>query len=119
MTNLPTEGSGGESARRQTCRWCRRPLDHPEVGRPRQFCKRSCRQRDFEARTKAAAHGLDEHELVIARTQLDQLRDDLYVLQCAVEDVERDLGTGLDERELREAIDWLLTAARPLRTALG
>ena len=50
----------------------------------------------------------------MARSDLDRLRDDLYVLQAAVEDVERDLAADPDADELRDAVAWLLDAARPL-----
>jgi hypothetical protein len=52
--------------------------------------------------------------LVLARSELDALRDRIYVLECAIADVERDLSAGLDSSELREALAWLLDAARPL-----
>ena len=55
---------------------------------------------------------------MIARNELDSLHDDLYVLACAVDDTERDLdgvGSGASAKELREMLDWLLDAARPLR----
>lgn len=48
------------------------------------------------------------------RAELDTLHDKLYVLECAVEDVERDLTVSSEPHELREALDWLLEAARPL-----
>jgi hypothetical protein len=51
---------------------------------------------------------------VLARSELDALRDRLYVLECAIGDVERDLAAGLEPAELREALAWLLDAARPL-----
>lgn len=54
---------------------------------------------------------------MIARTELDALHDDLYVLACAVEDTERDLaalGARPTAGELREILDWLLDAAKPL-----
>lgn len=53
----------------------------------------------------------------MARTELDELHDELYVLACAVEDVERDLSVPGRRTitELRDAVDWLLAAARPLR----
>ena len=60
-------------------------------GRPRRFCQQSCRQRDYEARRRARELDLGDHELIVARDALDALRDELYVLACAVEDVERDL----------------------------
>ena len=100
------------------CRWCRRPVEQSGVGRPRVFCKRSCRQRQFEARAKAARHGLDESELIVVRSELEQLRDELYVLQCAVEDVERDISATSTLAEMREGSEWVLVAARPLQTTL-
>lgn len=59
--------------------------------------------------------GLSEHELVLTRQAMDDLRDRLYVLEAAIEDVERDLGASPTKAELREALDWLLESARPLR----
>ena len=52
----------------------------------------------------------------MARTALDGLRDDLYVLACAVEDVERDLAgpEPVSREELLDAVTWLIDAARPL-----
>ena len=60
---------------------------------------------------------LNEHELVIARDELDRLHDDLYVLACAVEDVERDLAAGRREttQTLNDNLRWVLEAARPLK----
>lgn len=84
-------------------------------GRPREFCSQKCRQWDWVARQRANELELSEGELVIARTELDALHDDLYVLACAVDDTERDLADPLDAAELRRVVDWLLDAARPLR----
>jgi hypothetical protein len=58
--------------------------------------------------------GLGEAELIITRQALDELRDKLYVLEAAVEDVDRDLQGAEAEQDLRDALDWLLQAARPL-----
>jgi hypothetical protein len=70
---------------------------------------------DYQARRRAKELGLSESELVMARSELDQLRDALYVLEAAVEDVDRDLETGADDpAEVRRALNWLLDAARPL-----
>jgi hypothetical protein len=53
----------------------------------------------------------------VAREELDALHDELYVLACAVEDVERDLDAAGQPTasELRDALEWLLAAAAPLR----
>lgn len=83
-------------------------------GRPREFCRASCRQADYLARQRSTEVGLSESELIVTRAALDDLRDRLYVLEAAVEDVERDLEGAAGERDLRDALDWLLAAARPL-----
>lgn len=51
----------------------------------------------------------------MTRAELDELRDALYVVEAAVEDVDRDLASAGDEpEEVRRALDWLLEAVRPL-----
>ncbi len=67
------------------------------------------------ARQRASELELSEGELVITRAALDELHDDLYVLACAVDDVERDLADSPKPADVRRALDWLLDAARPLR----
>jgi class 3 adenylate cyclase len=69
------------------CAWCGQKLAAAGgPGRPRRYCRRSCRQRDYEARQRAAELGLGEHELIVARTELNALRDRLYILACAIDD---------------------------------
>ncbi|MCZ2859187.1 DNA N-6-adenine-methyltransferase [Blastococcus sp. VKM Ac-2987] len=38
--------------RRRTCLACKRPLAHPDTGRPRTYCSLSCRQRLYRKRRK-------------------------------------------------------------------
>ena len=57
---------------------------------------------------------MSESELIVARSELDDLYDRLYVLECAVEDVDRDLAGGATKQELQDAVNWLLQAAKPL-----
>lgn len=116
MTELTPDDGGSRSP--SNCRWCRRALPaRSGPGRPRVFCSQRCRQWDWVARQRARELQLSDDELVIARTELDGLHDELYVLACAVDDVERDLATSgrRTTSELRSALDWLLEAARPLR----
>ncbi|MFM2077383.1 MAG: hypothetical protein RJA49_1273 [Actinomycetota bacterium] len=106
---------GGERSR---CKWCRRVLPPQRTGRPRQFCSQSCRQWHWVGQQRARELQLSEHELVITKSELDTLHDQLYVLACAVNDAERDLGAAGKKPtagELVEILDWLLEAARPLR----
>ena len=69
------------------------------------------------SRLRARDAGLAETELVITRTELEDLRDKLYVLECAIEDVRRDLPDGGDPAE---ALEWIIRSAEPLiGTPLG
>lgn len=97
------------------CAWCGRPFAASTgAGRPRRYCKRSCRQRDYEARQRSAELGLAESDLVVARREIDHLDDLIYVLGCAIEDVERDTAADPSGDQLRQSLAWLLEAARPL-----
>ena len=78
------------------------------------YCRRACRQRDYEARWRGRELGLSEDELVMTRAELDALRDQLYMLEAAVEDVERDLAGSPTKQDLHEAVAWIIEAARPL-----
>ena len=99
------------------CQWCRSPISQRSgAGRPRLFCSQSCRQWDWVARQRASELALSEDELVIARKELDALRDQVYVLRCAIADVEADLDPSVDPttRDFKAALKWLLQAAKPL-----
>jgi hypothetical protein len=99
------------------CRWCRSPLaPNSGAGRRREFCSQACRQWDWVARQRASELALSEDELVITRTERDKLRDQIFVLRCAVQDVEQDLDPSIDPttRDYKAALSWLLDAARPL-----
>jgi hypothetical protein len=114
-SDLASESMGAGTL--QLCRWCRRPIVQPAKGRRREFCKRSCRQRDFESRSKARAHGLDEQQLIVARSSLNELQDLIYVLECSLHDVDRDFPNGFssaDPYDLRETLGWLIAAATPV-----
>jgi hypothetical protein len=59
---------------------------------------------------------LSENELVVAREEIDTLKDQIYVLACAVQDVQQDLASGgpHSKESLRESLEWLLEAAVPV-----
>jgi hypothetical protein len=96
---------------KRSCLWCGRTFTvSGGPGRPRLYCKPSCKQRDYEARRRSEELGLGEHELVVTREELDAIRDRQFLLACTVEDVQRDLANGdVDERD---AFGVLLEAAR-------
>ncbi len=127
MTKVPADEQGeeaiggrgaGAATRPSRCKQCRRVLPEQTMGRPRQFCSQACRQWHWVGQQRAHELQLSEHELIVTTRELDELHDELYVLACAVNDAERDLraaGSRASARELREIVDWLLEAARPLR----
>jgi hypothetical protein len=94
------------------CRWCGRQfVPETGAGRPRRYCKRSCRQRDYESRHRSQELGLGEHELVVTRQELHEVRDRLYELAETVKDVERDLTDDPADDE-RRLLNVLLYAAK-------
>lgn len=113
MTKFKRDDTSGHPR----CQWCRVVLPASEgPGRPRRFCSQACRQWDWVARQRADELELSENELVIAREEIDTLKDQIYVLACAVQDVQKDLeATRKPSTEsLRESLEWLLEAAIPV-----
>jgi hypothetical protein len=112
MTKLST-GVQGRAKSGPRCRWCRHVLpEQTGAGRKRVFCSQACRQWDWVGRQRARELKLNEDELIVARQEIDSL----YELACAVDDTERELNAGKPSaKSLKESIDWLLDAARPLR----
>ena len=117
MTKLGTEGSSGDKVSR--CRWCRHILASSSgPGRPREFCSQRCRQWDWVSRQRASELELSENELVMTRDELDHLKDQIYVLHCAVRDAHNDLGAPRHTKEsLLSTLQWLLEAAEPVAAA--
>jgi hypothetical protein len=70
------------------------------------------------ARQRASELALSEDELVVTRSELDALRDQIFILKCAIDDVEQDLDPSIDPttRDFKAALTWLLDAAKPLVT---
>jgi len=68
------------------------------------------------ARQRASELALSEDELVVTRSELDALRDQIFILKCAIDDVELDLDPSIDPttRDFKAALTWLLDAAKPL-----
>ena len=70
------------------------------------------------ARQRAADLQLSENELVMTRDELDTLKDQMYVLHCAVLDARQDLAAGRQTKEtLLELLNWVLEAAEPVAAA--
>jgi len=100
------------------CAWCGRAFaPSAGTGRKARYCRRSHRQRAFEARCLAARMGLDSGEALVDADALNRLRDRLYVLESALDDVEKDLRGRPEPEEYRRAFQHLYAAAGQLRDA--
>ena len=110
MTKLP------ETRR---CGYCRRPLPPAhELGRPSLYCRRSHRQRAYEARRHAAERRLTDDLVVVSQGQLDRLHDRLYELEAALDDVDMDLKGTNSATAYKTAFAHIYQAADGLRGAL-
>lgn len=55
-----------------------------------------------------------ESDLIVARRAMETLDDLLFVLSCAIEDVESDVALDGSPEQASRSLTWLLEAARPL-----
>ena len=100
------------------CAWCGRAFAQSgSLGRRARYCRRSHRQRAFEARCLAMRMGLDSGEALVDADALCRLRDHLYVLESALDDVEVDLKGRPGPEDYQRAFQHLYAAAAPLRAA--
>jgi hypothetical protein len=88
------------------------------MGRRRQYCRQSCRQRAYEQRAsinRGEAGGLPAlpaDAVVLSADDAADLSDRVYQVRCAAEDVATALDEGAAAAELRELCDVLISAAR-------
>jgi hypothetical protein len=88
------------------------------MGRRRQYCRQSCRQRAYEQRamvTRGEAGGvptLPADAVVLSADDAADLSDRVYQVRCAAEDVATAVDEGAGATELRELCDALIRAAR-------
>jgi hypothetical protein len=85
------------------------------MGRRRQYCRQSCRQRAYEQRAslnREGAGALPDDAVVLSADDAADLLDRIYQVRCAAEDVATALDEGAEAPELRELCDVLIRAAR-------
>jgi hypothetical protein len=104
-------------SRAQPCRWCGREVADAGLGRRRQYCRQSCRQRAYEQRAmlKDPAQGaaaVPEDSVVLSADEAAELSDRVYQVRCAAEDVVTAVQEGAAAPELRALCDALLAAAK-------
>jgi hypothetical protein len=85
------------------------------VGRRRQYCRQSCRQRAYEQRasiTGAKGAAVPADAVVLSADEAADLSDRVYQVRCAAEDVAIALDEGAGTVELRELCAALMRAAQ-------
>ncbi|HEV7579839.1 MAG TPA: hypothetical protein VGO77_05430 [Mycobacterium sp.] len=102
----------------QPCRWCGRDVTEIGMGRRRQYCRQSCRQRAYEQRASitrgepGTLSGLPADAVVLSADEAADLSDRVYQVRCAAEDVATALDEGAQATELRDLCDVLIRAAQ-------
>jgi hypothetical protein len=84
------------------------------MGRRRQYCRQSCRQRAYEQRASingAKGTALPLDAVVLSADEAADLSDRVYQVRCAAEDVATALDEGAGATELRELCAALVRAA--------
>jgi hypothetical protein len=82
------------------------------MGRRRQYCRQSCRQRAYEQRAMVKGTSLAPDSVVLTAEEAAQLSDRVYQVRCAAEDVATAIDEGADGAELRDLCDALMRAAK-------
>lgn len=94
--------------RPQPCRWCGREVADAGLGRRRQYCRQSCRQRAYEQRTLVKGTAVPADAVVLSVDEAAELSDRLYQVRCAAEDVATAVDEGAPVAELRQLCGELM-----------
>jgi hypothetical protein len=78
------------------------------LGRRRQYCRQSCRQRAYEQRTLVKGTAVPADAVVLSVDEAAELSDRLYQVRCAAEDVATAVDEGAPVAELRQLCGELM-----------
>lgn len=82
------------------------------MGRRRQYCRQSCRQRAYEQRALVKGSAIPEDAVVLSADEAAELSDRVFQVRCAAEDVATAVDEGAAAAELRDLCDALVRAAK-------
>lgn len=94
----------------QPCKWCGRDVADAELGRRRQYCRQSCRQRAYEQRAAVKGTSVPIDAVVLTAEEASALADRVYQARCAAEDVVIAVEEGATQDELRRLCQELIQA---------
>lgn len=97
------------------CSWCGKQIPPASrLGRPKQYCTQSCRQRAYEQRAAVQRGELPEDSVVLTQSELADLRDRLFQLRCAAEDIATAITDGANLAELHQYATEIAATAQEL-----
>jgi hypothetical protein len=82
------------------------------MGRRRQYCRQSCRQRAYEQRATVKGSAVPGDSVVLTRDEAAELSDRVYQVRCAAEDIAVAVNEGAQAAELRKLCVALLEAVK-------
>ncbi|MCT1442478.1 hypothetical protein I6I10_09815 [Corynebacterium glucuronolyticum] len=102
-----------KTARKQpSCAWCGKPIEAGSCGRRRKYCSQACRQRAYEQRNNLSNTNIPNNAVMLTPDQADELKDKLFEVRCAAEDIREAVRDGATQTELEGLIDDLVTLTR-------
>jgi hypothetical protein len=82
------------------------------MGRRRQYCRQSCRQRAYEQRSQVKGTSVPADSVVLSAEEASVLSDRVYQVRCAAEDMAIAIEEGAGAAELKELCDAVMAAAK-------
>lgn len=98
----------------KTCAWCGTEVPQGGRGRPRKFCRAACRQRAYEQRNNLYLSGstIPPDAVIIQAQRFQLLKDELFELRCAAEDIATAHSEAASAEEIRDLCDELVGLAK-------
>ncbi|WP_128889861.1 hypothetical protein [Corynebacterium pelargi] len=97
-----------------TCIWCAKPMEPNSRGRRRKYCSHACRQRAYEQRSGRQGQRLPVDAVVLSAQKASGLKDALFELRCAAEDIATAAQEGASSEELSALCDELVSLAKQI-----
>ncbi|WP_040356561.1 hypothetical protein [Corynebacterium capitovis] len=99
-----------------TCQWCGAELMQPQGrGRRRKYCSDSCKQRAYEHRLSVGGGRSPQQTadaVIMSPERVATLRDQLFQVRCAAEDIATAYEDGADSEEIRHLCDELIVLTK-------
>ncbi|MFP7365794.1 hypothetical protein SFC07_08495 [Corynebacterium callunae] len=83
-----------------TCSWCGSDFAPTGRGRPRKYCSQACRQRAYEQRNNVSGTTIPAEAVIMSPERASELKDSLFELRCAAEDIATAVQEGEDPKEI-------------------